>query len=147
MSTPKGNSAVQDVFENLARLEGEHAAGADGDLLARLRIAANARVLVAHDEVAEAGNLDFLAALQRFLDGIEHRLDDLGGLLLRKSADLLVDVLDDVRLGHGFLSVEKLRPPYTSHVHDVKRLYERKRAPALRPEPFESLSAQPRTSS
>src|SRR5262245_15981667 len=100
MSTPKGNSAVQDVFENLTRLEGEDTAGADRDLLARLRVATDARVLVAHDEIAEAGNLDFLAALQRFFDGIEHRLDDFGGLLLRKPADLLVDVLDDVRLGH-----------------------------------------------
>src|SRR5262249_29581907 len=100
MSTPKGNSAVQDVLENLARLEGEHTPGADGDLLARLWIAANPRVLVAHNEVPEAGNLDLLAALQRFLDGIEHRLDYLGGLLLRKAADLLVDVLDNVRLGH-----------------------------------------------
>src|SRR5205823_450303 len=95
-----GRLRVERVLEDLAGLEREHAAGADGDLLARLRIASDARVLVAHHEVAEAGDLDLLAPLQRLLDGVEHRLDDLGRLLLRKSAYLFVDVFDDVGLGH-----------------------------------------------
>src|SRR4051812_31946842 len=82
--------AVQGVLQHLAGLERQHAARADGDLLARLRVAARARVLVANDEVAEAGDLDLLPALERLLDGVENRLDDLGSFLLRESADLLV---------------------------------------------------------
>ena len=68
-----------------------------------LRIAALARVLLAHHEVAEARDLDLLAARERLLDHLEDLLDQLGGLLLRE-ADLLVDVFDDLGLGH-------VRPP------------------------------------
>src|SRR6266404_1280950 len=94
-------SGVESVLEHLAGLEREHTAGADRDLFAGLRIATDASVLVAHHEVAEAGDLDLLAALQRFLDGVEHGLDDFGRFLLREPAYLLVDVLDDVGLRHG----------------------------------------------
>ncbi len=93
-------SGIEGVLEDLAGLEGEDTAGADGDLLARLRIAPDPRVLVAHDEVAEAGDLDLLALLQRLLDRVEDGLDDFGRFLLREAAYLLVDVLDDVGLGH-----------------------------------------------
>src|SRR5262245_35670845 len=84
-------SAVQDVLQHLARLEGEDPARADRDLLAGLRIAADARILIAHHEVAEPGDLDLLPALERLLDRVEHHLHDLGRLLLREAADALVD--------------------------------------------------------
>src|SRR4051812_22200675 len=87
---------VQRVLQDLARLEGQHAARADGDLLAGLRIAAGARVFVTHDEVPEPGDLDLLAAFERLLDRVENRFDDLRGLLLGKAAYLLVNVLDDI---------------------------------------------------
>src|SRR3954451_3323526 len=93
-------SVVEDVLQNLARLEGQHAARADGDLLASLGVAPGTRVLVAHHEVPEAGDLDLLPALQRLLDRVEHGLDDLRGLLLREPTHLLVDVLNNVGLRH-----------------------------------------------
>src|ERR1700690_4201250 len=96
-------SVVEDVLENLARLERQHAPRTDGDLLPGLRIASGTRILVAHDEVAEPGDLDLLPALQRLLDRVEDHLDDLGGLFLREPADLLVDVLGNVGLGHDHL--------------------------------------------
>src|SRR5450432_4407197 len=96
-------SVVEDVLENLARLEGQHPPRADGDLLPGLRIAPGPRVLVAHDEVSEAGDLDLLPALERLLDRVEYGLDDLGRLFLREPAHLLVDVLDNVGLGHDHL--------------------------------------------
>ena len=56
-------SAVQCVFQDLTGLERQDPAGADGDLVARLRIPSNARVFIAHDEVPEPGELDLLTAL------------------------------------------------------------------------------------
>src|SRR5690606_10942639 len=64
--------AVEGVLEDLAGLEGEHAAGRDGDLLAGLRIATDAGLLVPDDEVTEARYLNLFAALERFLDAVEH---------------------------------------------------------------------------
>src|SRR4051812_6353809 len=95
-----GLSAVEGVLQNLARLERQHPAGADGDLLASLGVAAGAGVLVPHDEVAEAGDLDLFPLLQGLLDGVEDRLDDLRRLLLREAADLLVNRLHNVGLRH-----------------------------------------------
>src|SRR5205807_2237396 len=100
-SYPRPHSAVERVLEDLARLERQHAPRADRDLLPGLRVAARARVLVTNDEVPEAGDLDLLSALERLLDGVENRLDDLGSFLLRESADLLVHVLNNVGLRHG----------------------------------------------
>src|SRR4029077_16936831 len=105
-------SIVEDVLQDLARLEGQHPSGADGDLLPRLRVSTRPRVLVAHDEISEVGDLDLLPALQRLLDRVEHGLDDLGGLLLGKTAYLLVDVLDNVGLRHSFFVYRKT--PFTS---------------------------------
>ena len=89
--------------------------GADLDLLAGLGIAAHAGLLVPNDEVAEILLIfDLLAALQRFLDGVKHHLDDLGGLLLGE-AHLLVNALDDVGLGHGLAPRrDRLSPDFVS---------------------------------
>jgi len=91
---------IQRVLQHLRGTEGQHAARADLDLLAGLGVAADARALLADDEVAEAGELDLLALLERVLDGVEHHLDDLGALLLGEP-DLLAHALDHVGLGHG----------------------------------------------
>src|SRR5262249_7010301 len=96
-----GWQTIEDVFEDLAGLEGQDAAGGGEDRYRALRIAGPAIPLVAHDEVAEAGDLDLLAALERLLDDVEHGLDDLGGFLLGEAANLLVDRFDDVGLGHS----------------------------------------------
>src|SRR5436309_1954551 len=95
-----GGRAVHRLLEHLARLEGEHAAARDDDLLAGLRVAALARALLVHDEVAEAGDLDLLSALEAELHQLEDRLHHLRRLLLRE-ADLLVDAFHDIGLRHG----------------------------------------------
>src|SRR5207248_9259718 len=91
---------VERVLQYLRRPERQHAARGDLDLLSRLRVAADARFLLAHDEVAEPGKLDLLAPLQRVFQRVEHHLDDLGGLLLGEP-DFAANAVDDVSLGHG----------------------------------------------
>src|SRR5713101_8654780 len=91
---------IQRVLQHLRGAEGQHAPRADLDLLAGLGVAAHAGALLADDEVAEAGELDLLALLERVLDGVEHHLDDLGALLLGEP-DFLAHALDHVGLGHG----------------------------------------------
>ena len=90
---------VQGVLQHLRRPERQHAAGGNLDLLARLRVAADARFLLAHDEVAEPRELDLLSALQRVLHRVEHHLHDLGGFLLGEP-DFAAHAVDDVCLGH-----------------------------------------------
>src|SRR5437763_3667669 len=62
---------VERVLQHLRGPERQHAAGADLDLGARLRVAADARLLLADDEVPESRELDLLGALERVLDGVE----------------------------------------------------------------------------
>src|SRR5712692_2571741 len=95
-----GGRAVHRLLEHLARLEGEHAAARDDDLLAGLRVATLARALLVHDEVAEARDLDLLAALEAALHHLEDRLHHFRRLLLRE-ADLLVYAFHDIGLRHG----------------------------------------------
>src|SRR5260370_20607591 len=90
---------IKRALEYLTGPEGEHPPSRDLDLLARLRIATDPGLLLAHLEIPKPGDFYFVAALQRFFHRVENQLDDLGGVLLRK-ADLFVNVLDDVRLGH-----------------------------------------------
>src|SRR5215813_4963760 len=91
---------VQGALQYLARPERQDAALGDLDLLAGLRVSPDPRVLVTDLEVPEAGDLDLVSALERFLHGVEDQLDDLGRLLLGE-AHLLVDAFDDVGLRHG----------------------------------------------
>src|ERR1700675_4524440 len=91
---------VQRVLQDLRGPEREHAPGGDLDLLSGLRVAADARLLLAHDEVAEPGKLDLFAALQRVLQRVEDHLDDLRGFLLGEP-DLAAHAVDDVSLCHG----------------------------------------------
>ena len=102
--------SVERVLQDLAGPEGQHPPGRDLDLLARLRIPADARLLLSHDEVPEAADLDLLAALEGFLDGVEHHLHHVGRFLLGE-AHLLVDALDDVGLGHAHLTLRAPRRP------------------------------------
>src|SRR5262249_61791736 len=59
--------------------------------------------LLAHHEVAEPGELDLLASLQRVLESVENHLDDLGGFLLGEP-DFGAHAVDDVCPGHGLKS-------------------------------------------
>src|SRR5919109_1680751 len=66
----------------LAGVEGDDPAGAYWYFLAGLGIAARALRLVAQLEVAEAGKLDALPALERSADLLEERFDHVLGLAL-----------------------------------------------------------------
>src|SRR5690554_4626935 len=63
-------------------MEGDDAAGGDGDLLAGFGVASGTLWLVAQLEIAEAGQLDRLAALERLTDYLEEALDHVLGLAL-----------------------------------------------------------------
>src|SRR3954462_4812390 len=91
---------VAGVFQHLRRAEGQHLARADLDLLPGLRVAADARLLLADHEVTETRELDLLSALQGVLERVENHLDYLGGLLLGKP-NLVAHALDDVGFGHA----------------------------------------------
>src|SRR5688572_27162262 len=69
-------------LEFLAGVEGDNAAGADGNLLAGLGVAARPLRLVAQLEVAEARELYAFAALERAADLLEEGLDHVLGLAL-----------------------------------------------------------------
>jgi hypothetical protein len=91
---------VELVPEDLAGLELEHLALREDDRILGPRVDPLALVLVLHDEVAETGNLDVLAAGQGVLDEVDQLVDKLGGLLLADPADAVVDELDDIGLRH-----------------------------------------------
>src|SRR5438093_5230087 len=95
-----GGGAVHRLLEHLARLEGEHAAARDDDLLAGLRVATLARALLVHDDVTDAGALDLLAALEAALHQLEDRPHLLRRLLVREAAPL-VNACHDIALPHG----------------------------------------------
>src|SRR5688500_6490157 len=91
---------VECGLQHGAGFERQHAAGIDGDLHAGLRVATGARLLLSHDEVAEAGDLDLLAGLERALHDVEDLLDEVRCFLLGESTDALANAVDDVGFGH-----------------------------------------------
>src|SRR3954470_6607903 len=142
---------VEGVLQHLRRPERQHAARADLDLLAGLRIAADARLLLADDEVPEAGKLDLFAALERVLDGVEHHLDDLGGLLLGETG-FFANALDDVGLGHdGCHSSRRdegrARRPTSPFARHRAGLRHRVRGPTTSPPPSHQFNATGQTES
>jgi len=93
-------SVVERVLQNLAGLEGEDASGRDGDAVSRLRVTPHPLLLRSNHEVAEPADLQLFAVAQRVLHRLEDLLYDVSGFLFGEHAELLVDVLDDVRLRH-----------------------------------------------
>src|SRR5258706_10760872 len=87
-------------FQLLAGVEGDHAAGADGDLLASLGVASRALRLVAQLEIAEARELDALASFQRPADLLEERLHHVLCLALVQS-DLFEQKIGQFGLGQS----------------------------------------------
>src|SRR5439155_1795425 len=110
--------------EFLARTEARHLARLDLDLLARLRVAADASLALADRERAEADQRDAIALLQRLGDAVDQRIQRLAGGRL---ADLRVlgDLVDQIRLVHAI-------PPRSESVlvkgplvcRDVSALYQ-----------------------
>ena len=68
--------------------------------LARTRVATLASAALGDVELAEAGEVDLLAALERLLDRADHGVDRVAGVLLAQAA-LVRDLVDEFRLGHG----------------------------------------------
>src|SRR5687768_2132817 len=66
----------------LTRAEGNHAAGADGDLFACLGVATRTLILAAEIKVAESGELDLFARRERRPQLLEEHVDELAGLTL-----------------------------------------------------------------
>ncbi|MNN89017.1 hypothetical protein D3C81_2067770 [compost metagenome] len=81
-------------------MEGHDTARRDGDLFARLRIAARPLRLVAQLEIAETGQLDGLATLERVADFVEKGLDHILRFALVQ-AHLLEQQFGQFRLGQG----------------------------------------------
>src|SRR5262245_29047694 len=106
----------------LAGMEGDDAAGADRNLLARLRVAARALRLVAQLEVAEAGELDAFAALERPSDFLEEGLDHVFGLALVQP-DLLEKQVGQLglRQRHRLAPQNSLFPFYVRRVAENLR--------------------------
>src|SRR5205823_4124266 len=92
--------AINELLELLARLEVRHLLRRHVDLVARLRVPALARFPFAQAEAAKAPQLDFLAAVQRVDDALEHRVDDDLGVFLGQIGHAR-DFLDEFRLGHA----------------------------------------------
>ena len=59
-----------------------------------MRVSADARFLVEHDEVAEAGDFHRLATLQRLFDDVEEGLDHFRRLALEEPAYVLANSLE-----------------------------------------------------
>ena len=73
----------------MAGLEGHDRAGRDGQLLPGMRVPARTRFFAPDIELAEAADLDILAAFKRSLDQIERLLDQPGAFLLAASEFLV----------------------------------------------------------
>src|SRR2546422_7060178 len=110
--------------EFLTRTEARHLARLDLDLLARLRVAADASLALGHRERAESDKGDAVPFLQRLGDAVDQRIQRLAGGSL---ADLRVlgDLVDQLRLVHstpprGEMLVKR---PLTD-LRDVSALYQ-----------------------
>ena len=85
---PQHDSTIYRILQNLAGLESEYPPRRDRDRVVGLRVAPGAFPLLSYYEVPEAADLDLagqLALLKLGLDRLKDLLNNLSGLLLRKS--------------------------------------------------------------
>src|SRR6266511_3386455 len=78
--------ALQRGLELAAGRELGHGRGCDLDALARARVHSLARSALGGGELAEAGEVDRLAALQRLGDAFHEGVDGLAGVAVRETA-------------------------------------------------------------
>ena len=86
-------SLVQGSFKNLARLERNHLAGGNFQLIAGMRISSLSRLLLPYDKVPEPGNLHLLSAFQSFFNDFKKLINDYSGLLFCE-IEVFVDTID-----------------------------------------------------
>lgn len=91
---------VDFLLEESARFEGENLAGGDGEGFAGLGIAPRAVAFLLHDELAEAGEFDFLTGGQRFLDDVQDGRHDRFGFFSLEVA-ICSNVFYQVLFCHG----------------------------------------------
>src|SRR5690554_4766857 len=102
-----GSSIVLDSgLQLLAGTEGDHAPSGDGDFLARLGVAARTLALVAHVEIAEAGQLHLLSALQRRTDLFKEEFHQILGLTLIQP-EFLEKLFGHLSLGERHSSISQ----------------------------------------
>src|SRR3989442_10354156 len=111
--------------EFLTRTEARHLARLDLDLLACLRVAADASLALGHRERAESDQGDAVSFLQRLGDAVDQRIQRLAGSSL---ADLSVfgDLVDQIRLVHATPPRDEIvlvKRPLTD-LRDVRALYQ-----------------------
>src|SRR5262245_3961095 len=92
--------AIDQFLQLLARLEVRHLLRRHIHFVARLRVAALARLALTETETAEPAQLDLLAAVQGLDDAPEHRVDDDFRVLLGEIRHAR-HFLDEFRLGHA----------------------------------------------
>src|SRR5690606_24326553 len=109
-------------LELLGRVEGHHAPGGDRNLLAGLRIAAGPLRLLPQLEVAEAGQLDAVAGLERDADLLEKALDHVLGFPLVEP-ELLEQQVGEFGFGEGHVasSVRSVAPKRAASVSIIPR--------------------------
>src|SRR6478672_7334985 len=95
---PGSSIGLHALLQLLAGAEGHDRARRNRDFLAGLRVAAWTLVLLAQLEVAEAGELDALAVLQRFAQRVEERVHEFLRFALVQ-ADFLEQTLGHFGLG------------------------------------------------
>src|SRR5688572_22599377 len=94
-------AALDGGLETGAGGELRHLAARDGDSLAGTRVHALALTALGDVELAEAGEVDGVAGLERIGDPVEDGLDRVSGLLLRLDPLVCGNPIDEFSLGHG----------------------------------------------
>jgi hypothetical protein len=90
------------LLKENARLEGEDLAGGNGEGFPGLGVTAEPVVFLVDNELAEAGDLDFLSGCKGILHNIKEGIHNLLGLFSLEVA-VGTDVFDKVFFGHGML--------------------------------------------
>src|ERR1700729_243761 len=101
-ATGRGGPLVDGLLQRRARGELRDARCGDLDLLAGSRVAALACAAVGDAELAKSGEDDIAAALQCALDGLEHRVNGVAGVLLAEAGPV-GDLVHEFRFGHLLL--------------------------------------------
>src|SRR4051794_28034732 len=104
----------------LPRTESHNASRADGNLLARFRVASRTLVFIAQVEIAEAGKLDLFAVGERMSHFLEEQVDEFARFAFVE-AQLIEQRLSHLRFrqSHAFI-LEILRPALHSDRHESR---------------------------
>ncbi len=94
------DASIERLLQDLARLEAQDAPFGNLDRVARLRVAPLTLVLVTKDEISEPGDFYLFAAPKGLFHHFEDKVNEVGCLYFTETANLRVDDLRDISLGH-----------------------------------------------